>query len=49
MSLHDKIAVTAFLAVLVLIGARIAFLSYRRANPKRRPPQLTGWEDGRAG
>lgn len=49
MSLQDKLTVAGCLIALVLIGARLAYLEYRRANPKRRPPQFTGWEDGKHG
>jgi hypothetical protein len=49
MSLQDKLCAAGFVLALVLIGARLFYLNYRRANPKPRHPLLTSVKDGRRG
>lgn len=47
MSALDWFCVVMFAIGLALIGLAMFRQAYRRAHPKRRPPFLTGWEDGR--
>lgn len=47
MSAADWLCVVWFAAGLLVLGVAMFRQAYRRAHPKRRPPFLTGWEDGR--